>query len=257
MPPCSAARISSTCTGSKIQGQSVRTTSSNVDLVGAYTVQDSDGRLYVLLFNKDLAAQTVHVNVANLALQAIQLYRFTGASALGPAGTITPSSGSFDAVLPARSATLAVVVGSSITPTLASLIQADASPGLVKLRWELGQGNQAQVERRTLDTDWQAVAMKDVDSARQITYEDHSVVAGTKYGYRLRLGAVGAAPTAGEVWLDVPGQYEFSLSGVQPTPSAAAARSPRYSSRVSHRRCRRCRSSPPIGLRFCGARGYL
>jgi hypothetical protein len=206
--------------GSKIQGQSVRTTSSNVDLVGAYAVQDSSGRLYTLLFNKDLASQTVHVNIANTTIQGVQLYRFTGASPLAPAGTATPTGGSIDLVLPARSATLAVVDGSSATAALASLIQADSSPGLVRVRWELGQGNSAQVERRTLASDWQAVGMVDVDGTRQVTYEDRTVEAGTKYGYRLRLGTDGSAPTAGEVWVDVPGQYEFSLSGVQPNPMA-------------------------------------
>ena len=208
--------------GSKVRGMSVRATSSNVDLVGSYAVQDTSGRLYTLLFNKDLSDQTVHVNVVNMTLQAVQLYRFTGSSPLGSAGTVTPNGGGFDLVLPARSATLAVVDGSVGTATLASLIQADASAGLVRVRWQLGQASSAQVERRTAASDWQALGVVYVDGTGQVTYEDRTVEAGTRYGYRLRLGGDASAPTAGEVWVEVPGQYEFSLGGVQPNPVAGA-----------------------------------
>jgi hypothetical protein len=77
--------------------------------VGAYAVQDNFGKVFTLLFNKSLNDEPVHVTVADSLVGAIQLYRFTAASPLGSAGSATSHGGSFDLVLPARSATLAVL----------------------------------------------------------------------------------------------------------------------------------------------------
>ena len=65
--------------------------------------------LYILLFNKDTSQQTTAINVAGGLTQAARLYRFADAARLAAAGTAAPSAGSLTLVLPARTATLAVV----------------------------------------------------------------------------------------------------------------------------------------------------
>ncbi|MFI5120401.1 MAG: hypothetical protein ACHQM4_08305, partial [Thermoanaerobaculia bacterium] len=104
--------------GAQVQGDSVRTTSANVDAVGAYAIRGGTGgnTLYILLFNKDTGAQTAAVGVAGGLTQAARLYRFTGAARLAAAGTSTPAAGSLTLVLPARSATLAVVALPTVAP---------------------------------------------------------------------------------------------------------------------------------------------
>ena len=104
--------------GAQVKGDSVRTTSANVDAVGAYAVRGGAGgnTLYVLLFNKDTAAQTTAVSVAGGLTQTAQLYRFSGAARLAAAGTATPAGGSLTLALPARSATLAVVALPAVAP---------------------------------------------------------------------------------------------------------------------------------------------
>ncbi len=97
--------------GSRVAGETVRTQSTNVDMVGAYTVRGASGRLFVLLFNKDTAAHSVSVALANPPAglsQPAQLFRFDAANRLGSAGSATPVSGALSLSLPARSATLAV-----------------------------------------------------------------------------------------------------------------------------------------------------
>jgi hypothetical protein len=94
--------------GARVQGHSVRATSSNVDQVGAYAIVSPSSLLYLLLFNKDTAAQTVSVSVAGGVSGTFGLYRFTASTRLASAGGTVPSGGTLSLTLPARSATLAV-----------------------------------------------------------------------------------------------------------------------------------------------------
>jgi hypothetical protein len=94
--------------GGRVQGDSVRATSTNVDQVGAYAVVSASNRLYLLLFNKDTVARTISASVVGGVTGAFSLYRFTEVARLGSAGTTTPSGGVLSFTLPARSATLAV-----------------------------------------------------------------------------------------------------------------------------------------------------
>ena len=97
--------------GAQVQGDSVRATSANVDAVGAYAQRGGAGgnTLFLLLFNKDTATQTVAATVAGGMTGTASLWRFSGASRLSAAGSASPSAGALTLVLPARSATLAVV----------------------------------------------------------------------------------------------------------------------------------------------------
>ncbi len=96
--------------GARVSGQSVRAVSDSVDHVGAYAIDDGPaGRLHVLLFNKSTVSKTAHVTVADGLGSNVALWRFTAAAPLGSAGAATMSGGAVDLVLPARSATLAVI----------------------------------------------------------------------------------------------------------------------------------------------------
>jgi Glycoside hydrolase family 44 len=101
--------------GAKVEGESVRAVSSQVDGVGSYAIRRADGRLYLLLFNKDIAARTANVQVAGYGNVGASLYRFSGAQRLGPAGSASLVGGAVSLSLPARSATLAVVAGPAPT----------------------------------------------------------------------------------------------------------------------------------------------
>ncbi|MEP7009428.1 MAG: glycoside hydrolase family 44 protein [Acidobacteriota bacterium] len=96
--------------GSKVTGDSVRATSSEIDGVGSYAIRSADGKLFLLLFNKDTVQR--HVDSALVAgsyIGSATLYRFDGTRRLGLLGTATPSGGALSLDLPARSATLAVL----------------------------------------------------------------------------------------------------------------------------------------------------
>lgn len=97
--------------GASIDGTSVRATSDAPDAVGAYALQRDDGRLHVLLFNRDTAVREVSATLGGTASGSARLYRFAAAERLGAAGTASVADGVLRLTLPARSATLAVVDG--------------------------------------------------------------------------------------------------------------------------------------------------
>jgi hypothetical protein len=93
--------------GSRVQGDSVKTESSHVDMVGAYSIQGSDGKLYMLLFNKDTAPKVMDMKVAGTSLRQGEVYRFDSTNRLSQAGTMQLQN-QFSIEVPARSATLIV-----------------------------------------------------------------------------------------------------------------------------------------------------
>lgn len=119
--------------GARVQGTSIRATTSNVDSIGAYAVDDSaHGKLCVLLFNKHTSAETARLSVAGASSEALTLYRFTAGASLASAGSASLSAGTANLVLPARSATLAVLQRSladvSPSPPEAATLQMRAQP---------------------------------------------------------------------------------------------------------------------------------
>ncbi|SDE65884.1 Glycoside hydrolase family 44 [Paenibacillus sp. UNCCL117] len=94
--------------GSKVAGTSVSATSSNSDAVGAYSIEGSDGKLFVLLFNKDTVVRSANVDTQGAGQQA-SLYRFDAKHPVSAAGQATAQAdGILKLELPARSATLVV-----------------------------------------------------------------------------------------------------------------------------------------------------
>ena len=103
-------------------------------------------------------------------------------------------------------------------PAEASLVSADAEPGLVKLRWYSAQAASGHwtVARAGADAAWQPLGEPAADGSDYLGFEDRSVTAGQRYGYRLE-NPDGA--TFGETWVDVPGAAGFALLGVRPQPA--------------------------------------
>lgn len=93
--------------GANAFGDRVRATSTDAARLGAFAIRGHGDELYVLLFNKSTAAREVQISINAALAGSFALYRFTAATALGPAGSATPSGGILTLTLPARSATLA------------------------------------------------------------------------------------------------------------------------------------------------------
>jgi len=109
----------------------------------------------------------------------------------------------------------------ALTPTLISLVRADAEPERVTLTWYASgsEGLEAVVYRRTETSDWTALGAAPVPGNGQLTYTDAAVTAGARYGYRLGILERGAESFHGETWVDVP-TASFALNRIQPNPAA-------------------------------------
>lgn len=95
--------------GSSIEGDVVRTDSSNVDAVGAYTINGANGEKFILLFNKDTGPRTADITINETLSGSAELYRFDARQRLQPAGTMETDGSEWSVKLPARSATLIVI----------------------------------------------------------------------------------------------------------------------------------------------------
>ncbi len=94
--------------GGKVAGDSVRAASSDVNGVASYAVRAVNGKLFLILFNKDTVSRDVTVSVAGGVTGAVDLWRLDGAGLAG-AGSLASTASGFAATLPARTATLARV----------------------------------------------------------------------------------------------------------------------------------------------------
>jgi hypothetical protein len=102
------------------------------------------------------------------------------------------------------------------TATLASLVRADASPDRVSLAWLVTPAVPAELERQAGTGAWGALARLLPDGSGLVAYDDRDVVAGTRYGYRLRLAG---GEVLGETAVDVPLAASLRLTGFVPNPA--------------------------------------
>ena len=111
--------------------------------------------------------------------------------------------------------------GDLTTPTLLSLVEADAEPSRVRLRWFAADahGLSETVYRRTATEDWKAIGQVTSDGTGFLRYEDTQVSSGTGYGYRLGVLQGGSEQFLGEAWIDTPGGPRFQLAGQCPNPT--------------------------------------
>jgi len=106
------------------------------------------------------------------------------------------------------------------TAVLASLISAEARDGTVRMQWQVATEAAVSVYRRGVSTAWSRLGEVRPDGQGRLTYEDHGVAAGERYGYRLGWNDGRGEVIAGETWVDVPRGSELALDGLRPNPAA-------------------------------------
>ena len=106
------------------------------------------------------------------------------------------------------------------TSTLASLIHAAARPEEVELTWYAPGVPAALVQRAEAESDWTTLATVDRDGSDMIAWTDRSIVAGSRYGYRL---VDDSGRPHGETWVDVPSRHRLALAGMRPHPAVDGA----------------------------------
>ncbi len=101
-------------THTRVSGDSVAATSSDVDALGAYAMHRVGHYVYVLLFNKSTSSQDVTVTLSSALAGAWRWYRFDGTHhlAMVSSGTIAGTGVSLNAI-PARSSNLLVLPDSN------------------------------------------------------------------------------------------------------------------------------------------------
>lgn len=112
-----------------------------------------------------------------------------------------------------------------VVPALVSLVASEASPGRVRLAWQVAgaPGGEWIVERRDASSPWAEIARAFPDGEGRVRADDGAVAPGARYGYRLA-PAAGGAPL-GETWLEVPRETPaLALHGVAPNPAREGAR---------------------------------
>lgn len=109
-----------------------------------------------------------------------------------------------------------------VTAVAVSLVAARAEPGRASLEWNTHAAASADawVERRTERDDWMRIgSAPDLGGGRRV-FEDATVAAGERYGYRLRVSAAGEPEVFGETtWLVIPSALQLSIAagGAQPS----------------------------------------
>jgi hypothetical protein len=102
-----------------------------------------------------------------------------------------------------------------------SLVSAEPREGYVALDW-FSAGTvpgATTLYRRTDVSAWVTVAQLRADGTGHVRYDDHAIVAGTRYGYRLGYMEDGAERFTSETWIDVPSTM-LSLEGLRPNPAS-------------------------------------
>ncbi len=109
------------------------------------------------------------------------------------------------------------------TANLATVVRAEGLADRVRLLWYVGSPSlSAAVYRRTADTDWKVRSMMTTNGSGYLAYEDHDVITGTRYDYRLGIEDGGEEIFAGEVWV-VAEAPVFTLGKVSPNPAPGGA----------------------------------
>ena len=103
-----------------------------------------------------------------------------------------------------------------------SLISAQALADRVELAWMLAQaGTSVTLERQVESDGWTTLASLSPDGTGKVTYVDHDVVPGARYGYRLNWTESGSPRQGGETWVEVP-RVLLTLAGLRPNPGVSA-----------------------------------
>lgn len=112
--------------------------------------------------------------------------------------------------------------GNVPTPTMLSLVDANADPHHVELSWYGASqaGASATVYRQAEETAWTEVASIAADGTGRFRFEDLNVRPGARYGYRLGVRAGGSEQFYGETSITVPSEWLLALALLAPHPAA-------------------------------------
>ena len=115
-------------------------------------------------------------------------------------------------------------VTDGIVATILSFASSDVRSDRVTLLWQGTGGSElsATVYRRTESAGWQRIGSTAHEGPDRLRYEDASVLAGTRYAYRLGYVEDGAEQFTAETWIDVPSADVFALEGLRPNPAVGA-----------------------------------
>jgi hypothetical protein len=105
------------------------------------------------------------------------------------------------------------------TPTLISVVSAEAGADRVALRWYSDTpGLVATVERRPEDEAWAALGRVTPDGEGYLAFEDRDVTAGRRYDYRLRVESAEGMEYLGDVRVEVPSDAVLAFHGAWARP---------------------------------------
>jgi len=108
----------------------------------------------------------------------------------------------------------------AVTATTLALMSSQLAPGEASFVWqgELASGERIVLERTEPNRDWHALATLAADAAGTVRYADRDVVAGARYGYRLRVGSGTAERLTAETWVDIPNAGVLALAPAAGNP---------------------------------------
>lgn len=124
-------------------------------------------------------------------------------------------------------ATIAKMAFESPTAVESHLIDARAERGVNHLAWYVPEspGTPITVERRTAASDWTAMREAELPTDRVVRFDDTSVLAGERYGYRLAVWSGAMQDYTAETWVHA-AEDETPLSlrllPVRPNPSSTS-----------------------------------
>ena len=99
-------------------------------------------------------------------------------------------------------------------PAGPSWIESEEIAGGVRLAWFVPDGNAAEIQRRTAESGWRSLTWQTADGSDRVTYDDLTVAAGTRYGYRIEVNGT----PYGEAWITIPAAG-LALAGFTANPA--------------------------------------
>jgi hypothetical protein len=114
------------------------------------------------------------------------------------------------------------IFGDGLVAVEMSLISAEVGDGLARLTWYVNAptGTPVTVERRADDREWVTLAREAVDASGRVMFEDRTIVAGERYGYRIAAPDAEGLRYSAETLLEIPLNPTLDLSRIMPNPSA-------------------------------------
>lgn len=179
---------------------------------------NGDGRDDVVTLHGGWLALGVYLQDGSGALQAEQLYPVPYVSHYNRHGLAIGDinlDGRPDLVIADPNAGVEVLYGiPGPTAVMVSLSRSDAFPDRVELGWQVegAEGTSATVYRSSTPGAWEVMAVRPIDGTRSVSFTDHQVEGGWRYGYRLGIVDGGEERFAGETWVDVPNGWTLSLA---------------------------------------------